>query len=308
MRCSMRSSASRRIQLALSGSAGTGSGPSIGSGSCCRSRFVQHVEESVLDATALAAVIDRIGNRELDPYSAAEETLRRALGQASAPGSPRGPVLDHVGIAVADIAEALGFYRDALGLPVEAPEDVASQRVRAHFIPAGGAALELLEATAPDSADCEIPREARCRASPHHALRGRHRGRTGSPESQRRSADRRGGAARRARLAGRVRSSGQRARRARRAQGSKVVGPGLPPVAEAMAVRPGRESIYVHHHRNHRGQRSVRHGGAHRSRRAPGQHAVWRSIRGVRARNACVESASPFSPATASVTGSRPRS
>ena len=59
--------------------------------------------------------------------------------------------LDHVGIAVRDLGEALAFYRDALGLEVEAPEDVASQRVRAHFVPAGGAALELLEATAPDS-------------------------------------------------------------------------------------------------------------------------------------------------------------
>src|SRR5262245_24654901 len=59
--------------------------------------------------------------------------------------------LDHIGIAVADLAAALAFYRDALGLEIEAPEDVASQRVRAHFIPAGEAALELLEATAPDS-------------------------------------------------------------------------------------------------------------------------------------------------------------
>jgi methylmalonyl-CoA/ethylmalonyl-CoA epimerase len=59
--------------------------------------------------------------------------------------------LDHVGIAVADLREALAFYRDALGLEIEAPEDVASQRVRAHFVPAGGAALELLEATADDS-------------------------------------------------------------------------------------------------------------------------------------------------------------
>jgi methylmalonyl-CoA epimerase len=59
--------------------------------------------------------------------------------------------LDHVGIAVADLAAALAFYRDALGLDIEAPEDVASQRVRAHFIPAGEAALELLEATADDS-------------------------------------------------------------------------------------------------------------------------------------------------------------
>jgi lactoylglutathione lyase/methylmalonyl-CoA/ethylmalonyl-CoA epimerase len=59
--------------------------------------------------------------------------------------------LDHIGIAVSDIDAALKFYRDALGLEIDAPEDVASQRVRAHFIPAGEAALELLEATADDS-------------------------------------------------------------------------------------------------------------------------------------------------------------
>jgi methylmalonyl-CoA epimerase len=60
-------------------------------------------------------------------------------------------VLDHIGIAVEDVGKALAFYRDALGLEVEAPEEVASQRVRAHFIPVGASALELLEATAPDS-------------------------------------------------------------------------------------------------------------------------------------------------------------
>jgi len=60
-------------------------------------------------------------------------------------------ILDHVGIAVRDIQEALAFYRDALGLEVEPAEDVESQRVRAHVIPAGQGALELLEATAPDS-------------------------------------------------------------------------------------------------------------------------------------------------------------
>jgi methylmalonyl-CoA/ethylmalonyl-CoA epimerase len=49
------------------------------------------------------------------------------------------------------LSDALSFYRDALGLQVEAPEEVASQRVRAHFIPAGEAAIELLEATAEDS-------------------------------------------------------------------------------------------------------------------------------------------------------------
>jgi methylmalonyl-CoA/ethylmalonyl-CoA epimerase len=59
--------------------------------------------------------------------------------------------IDHIGIAVGDIAEALAFYRDALGLEIDPPEDVPSQRVRAHFIPAGESALELLEATSDDS-------------------------------------------------------------------------------------------------------------------------------------------------------------
>jgi methylmalonyl-CoA epimerase len=59
--------------------------------------------------------------------------------------------LDHIGIAVADLDTALAFYRDALGLEIEESEEVAAQRVRAHFIPVGEPALELLEATTPDS-------------------------------------------------------------------------------------------------------------------------------------------------------------
>ena len=71
--------------------------------------------------------------------------------------------LDHIGIAVSDIGEALAFYRDALGLEVQEAEEVASQRVRAHFMNladaaerdrgtgAPGARIELLEATAEDS-------------------------------------------------------------------------------------------------------------------------------------------------------------
>ncbi len=60
-------------------------------------------------------------------------------------------ILDHVGIAVRDVEQALAFYRDAFGLHVEAPEDVAAHHVRAHVIQTGAAALELLEPTAPES-------------------------------------------------------------------------------------------------------------------------------------------------------------
>ena len=67
--------------------------------------------------------------------------------------------LHHVGIAVDGLEQALALYRDAFGFELEAPEEVASQRVRAHFVdidqpdgmPAHAAKLELLEATAADS-------------------------------------------------------------------------------------------------------------------------------------------------------------
>jgi methylmalonyl-CoA epimerase len=59
--------------------------------------------------------------------------------------------LDHVGVAVSDLAASLAFFRDALGLEVAGSEEVASQGVRAHFLHGGQASLELLEATAADS-------------------------------------------------------------------------------------------------------------------------------------------------------------
>lgn len=63
--------------------------------------------------------------------------------------------IDHIGIAVGNLSASLAFFRDALGLEIDHPEEVASQRVRAHVVvTAGGpdgAKLELLEATADDS-------------------------------------------------------------------------------------------------------------------------------------------------------------
>ena len=60
-------------------------------------------------------------------------------------------VLDHVGIAVSDLQASLAFFRDVLGLHVEASEEIASQRVRATFLNTGQSTFEMLEATAADS-------------------------------------------------------------------------------------------------------------------------------------------------------------
>lgn len=58
--------------------------------------------------------------------------------------------IDHIGIAVRSIAEALRFYRDRLGLKMEGEELVAEQRVKTYFLPTGDTEIELLESTAPE--------------------------------------------------------------------------------------------------------------------------------------------------------------
>jgi methylmalonyl-CoA epimerase len=60
--------------------------------------------------------------------------------------------VDHVGIAVRSLDEALEFWRDALGLTHARTESVPSEDVRVAFLPAGETRIELLEAGRPDSA------------------------------------------------------------------------------------------------------------------------------------------------------------
>jgi LAO/AO transport system kinase len=123
-------------------------------------RFVQHVHDRVLEAGEFTRLLDRIASRQTDPYTAVDDILQRSVARPAGPAPPRSREpdlqvghlrLDHIGIAVSRLSDALSFYRDALGLDVEAPEDVASERLRAHFIPVGESAIELLEATAEDS-------------------------------------------------------------------------------------------------------------------------------------------------------------
>jgi methylmalonyl-CoA epimerase len=59
--------------------------------------------------------------------------------------------IDHLGIAVRSIDEALKFYRDQLGLDVHARETVEKEKVHAAMLPLGESRIELLEASEPDS-------------------------------------------------------------------------------------------------------------------------------------------------------------
>ena len=59
--------------------------------------------------------------------------------------------IDHLGIAVRSIGDALAFYRDALGLELKGTETVEDQGVNVALLPVGESRIELLEPVSADS-------------------------------------------------------------------------------------------------------------------------------------------------------------
>lgn len=59
--------------------------------------------------------------------------------------------IEHLGIAVKSIQEALPFFEETLGLKCYNIEEVADQKVRTAFLKIGETKLELLEPTSEDS-------------------------------------------------------------------------------------------------------------------------------------------------------------
>ena len=59
--------------------------------------------------------------------------------------------INHIGIAVNSLDEALPFYRDKLGMAFHGIEEVAEQKVRVAMLQIGESKIELLEPTDPES-------------------------------------------------------------------------------------------------------------------------------------------------------------
>jgi methylmalonyl-CoA epimerase len=72
--------------------------------------------------------------------------------------------IDHLGIAVPSLAEAVRAY-EALGFRVADRHEVPTEKVRAAFLPVGESRLELLEPTEPGSV---IARFLEKRSGLHH--------------------------------------------------------------------------------------------------------------------------------------------
>ncbi len=58
--------------------------------------------------------------------------------------------IEHIGIAVKNLDEAVKYYQDVMGLTCYNIEEVADQKVRTAFFKVGETKVELLESTAPD--------------------------------------------------------------------------------------------------------------------------------------------------------------
>ena len=58
--------------------------------------------------------------------------------------------LDHIGIAVKNLDEALKVYTEVLGLDLAGTEVVEEQKVKVAFLPVGDTEVELLESTSDD--------------------------------------------------------------------------------------------------------------------------------------------------------------
>ncbi len=60
--------------------------------------------------------------------------------------------LDHIGIAVKNLDEAIKFYRDVLGLELVEVEEVPEEKVKIAMFKAGSVYIELLQGLSEDSA------------------------------------------------------------------------------------------------------------------------------------------------------------
>lgn len=76
--------------------------------------------------------------------------------------------IEHIGIAVPNLEEAIKYYENVLGLKCYKTEVVEDQKVTTAFFQVGDAKIELLEATSPESTIAKFIEKNGGRGGMHH--------------------------------------------------------------------------------------------------------------------------------------------
>lgn len=76
--------------------------------------------------------------------------------------------IEHIGIAVPNLEEAIRYYEDILGLKCYKTEVVADQKVTTAFFQVGDTKIELLEATSPESTIAKFIEKNGGKGGMHH--------------------------------------------------------------------------------------------------------------------------------------------
>ncbi len=76
--------------------------------------------------------------------------------------------IEHIGIAVPNLEEAIKYYENVLGLKCYKKETVADQKVTTAFIQVGDVKIELLEPTDPESTIAKFIEKNNGKGGMHH--------------------------------------------------------------------------------------------------------------------------------------------
>jgi LAO/AO transport system ATPase/methylmalonyl-CoA epimerase len=128
-----------------------------------RERALERVLGDGLRERSLDEYAAAVASRQSDPYSLVEQIFEQAAAASKTQRATEArvmatsaiendtPTLDHLGVAVASLADAVAFYERSLGLKVSGYEAIPHEKTRVAMLPVGDSRIELMEGTAADS-------------------------------------------------------------------------------------------------------------------------------------------------------------
>ena len=116
-----------------------------------RDRLLQQVMRNVLEDGVFNQYAAAVASRSEDPYSVVDQVLEQSGLESKTEGASAAFMLDHIGVAVDSLSQAVNFYQQILGLEVSGYHSVSQEKTNVAMLRLGGSRIELLEPTEPDS-------------------------------------------------------------------------------------------------------------------------------------------------------------